>query len=358
MFLDGERVGRVSEVEHQVSELWRRSAQAGTPVTHACKMNLVVLCGDGESLADTSATVARLSEQHPARVLLLPPPSGTAGIEAHVSAHCHPGPGGKPVCSEQIVLRATGGSEAFLPDAVLRLLVADTPVYTWWRRESLHGDDPLLSPLVARSDRLVVNSSALDRPLEGLTTLARLAADRGWKGNAGDLAWMRTERWRELVASLFDPPGLRRHLDAVTRVTVTTGSPDGSARTTAAGAYLSGWLASRLRWTCESGGRMRRPDGGPVEIVMRHHQNPGFDRIESILIDSEPPGSTSRFEVGRVEPGGPCVKLSVTVEGLGGRPRLHKLAQLDDLVLMHGELQRDARDPIFEEALASAAALL
>jgi len=38
-------------------------------------------------------------------------------------------------------------------------------------------------------------------------------------------------------------------------------------------------------------------------------------------------------------------------------PRLRRVQPLDDLTLLHGELQRDGRDPIFEAALRAAAAL-
>lgn len=351
------RVERLGEIEAQISELWRLSAREGRGVTRACKMNLVVLCPE-EGVDGATQAVARITEQHPSRALVLACGGREAQgmLEALVSAHCHRAPDGTEVCSEQVTIRARGDALSLLPQAVLRLLVADTPVYVWWRGASL--DDPLVPPILQVADRFIVNTYELADPLAGLATLATIAADSSWRGNAGDLAWVRTDRWRELMASLFDPPEARRQLDCIVRLVIAVGDPTGKGSATVAAAYLAGWAASRLGWTPAGSGGWVKPNGGPVAIELRRDGSLDTERIEAARFELRGPEGVGVLAVEREVPGGDCVRLRGAGPDVPRFGRLHKLTQLNEILLLHGELQRDARDPIFEAALREAARML
>jgi hypothetical protein len=58
-----------------------------------------------------------------------------------------------------------------------------------------------------------------------------------------DLAWLRTEPWRERIAATFEPAPLRGELGRIDRVSVRH-----QAGSAAAALLLVGWLVTRLDW--------------------------------------------------------------------------------------------------------------
>ena len=122
--------------------------------------------------------------------------------------------------------------------------------------------DTIVDPLVV-SDLATVVWSPHGHP-EAVDSLMRLAQvvliDSRWsrtRGRGGapgreleerayvvDLAWLRSTPWRERVAATFDPPRLRRELNAISSVTVRH-RPDSVDHR---GLLFCGWLASRLGW--------------------------------------------------------------------------------------------------------------
>ena len=77
-----------------------------------------------------------------------------------------------------------------------------------------------------------------------------------------DLTWVRLDGWREMIASFFDAPHAIRDLAQVESLSVVGGGGATPAGVTASGAYVAGWLASRLGWTPSEHPRVwtRRPD--------------------------------------------------------------------------------------------------
>jgi len=237
-----------------------------------------------------------------------------------------------------------------LPGAVLHLLCEDLPVYTWWRRP-LDSDDPLLRPLAWLSNRFIVDTAGHADPASALGVLTALASDRSWKGNTGDLAWARLGAWREVLASFFDSSLTLGHASRVTALTVASGG-------SAAGAYLAGWIASRLAWSSGPRRGWIRPDGVPVELRLdRDEEVPGGE-ISSARIETEDAAVPATFLAERLSPYRPLVRLTVEIEGTCPLPRIQKLDPMDEASLLCDELERDARDVVFEAALACAARLL
>src|SRR5262249_36851530 len=137
----------VGRVDRELTELWRQNADAERVVLRACTYNLVII-GSGPSDADDATAVgSRLSESQPGRaIVVVPSDEKASGLDARVSTHSHPGPGGAQVCCEQITIEVGSGDEELVPGTVLHLLAEDVPVFIWWRR-SLRTRDAMLAPL-------------------------------------------------------------------------------------------------------------------------------------------------------------------------------------------------------------------
>lgn len=276
-------------IERALARLWADLAhgEAASPgpggqgaaqpqaVTRACALNLVAFVPGQRDAAGASNAVATLTARHPSRAILLvqsPAAAGEAELEAEVTAMCRVvGAARSQVCCEAISLYArTPAAANRLAGVAASLLVPDVPVALWWWGPLPATGATELGPggraTAALFDRLieVADRAFIDSELgtmvpspageaaapSVLQELARRIApgDVAWN----DLTWARLAPWRELIASLFDPPRLSDLLPAISRVVIELPS----ARANPAAWLLLGWLASRLGWT------PARPDGG------------------------------------------------------------------------------------------------
>jgi len=340
----------VGLVEKELADTWRQSSTAEHPVLRACMLNLVVVTSGHDDVAEATKTIAELSEHRPGRAIVIDTSGEGDEIEAYVSAHSHRQPEGEQVCTEQINLVGGPACAEVLPGAVLHLLCEDLPVYTWWRRP-LVDDDPLLRPLAWMSSRFIVDSVRCPDPAAALAVLAALAADRTWKGNTGDLAWARLGAWREVLASFFDSSITLPHASRVTGVSVAAGG-------TASSGYLAGWIASRLGFQAGPRRGWIRADGVPVEIKLDHDAELEGGEISSARIETRDGGTPATFLAERLSPFRPLVRLTVEIEGTCPLPRIQTLGAMAEAALLCDELERDARDVVFEAALAAAARIM
>jgi hypothetical protein len=344
-------VASPADVEKQLAEFWRTASTDEQAVMRACSMNLVVVCGDAEGEpARTTELIARIAETAPGRALVVSPARASAseGLEVYVSAHCHRGPGGDQVCSEQVTIETGKSGRDLVPGTVLQLLVEDMPVYTWWRRRELNGGS-WLDPLLDLSDYWVLDSATASAAGRQLNRLDALASRPSWRGRVIDAAWARLEPWREAVASFFDHAAERPVLQCITGLRVEAGGQ-------AASAYLAGWLVSRLGFRAGDGARAwLRGDGRPVEPAFVHHDGRCAGGISSVRIDAERDGQTLVFDVRLPEGRDDCLLLSAEAGGC----RLHegriRLPTLDEAALVCGLLQRPGPDPVYRAALKDAA---
>jgi glucose-6-phosphate dehydrogenase assembly protein OpcA len=229
-----------------------------------------------------------MAEEHPSRTLLLvpEPDSGNDRLDAAVSVECYKLPGAeRHVCSEIVELHLHGRRAKAPASVASPLLISDLPVFCRWRGQPPFGS-PELEQLVDLADRLIVDSTEWDDLPYAYTRLAGLFE----RTAVSDIAWARTGRWRQLLASLW--PGIGE----VGTIRV---------RGTAAQAYLlAGWLRSRL-------GR---------DVALEHVE---AETLEGIDLDGEP----APFPA-------------------GDRPAASEL--------LSEELDRFTRDPIYEAAAAAA----
>jgi glucose-6-phosphate dehydrogenase assembly protein OpcA len=363
--LGGEpRPVEVPTIEHELTQLWKAAAEdtlGGRPVVRACVLNVVVYVSNRDAAEHINEVISQASRRHPSRsiVIVAGPDAGSARLQASISAHCQiPPEGGKQVCCEQITFHASGRALDELHGTVLPLLVPDLPVFLWW-----HDEPPLtghlFQELLETCDRLVVDSAdfAPERAGPGLVHLQRLAQEGDVA--VSDLNWSRLTHWRELVAQFFDAPPARRYLDRLDRVEIEVTSLRGREPDLTAGLLLVGWLASRLGWALEDGGR-RSPEGvltfgltsaaGPVAVEIRPTPPYPGEGVRSIHLEA---AGGAAFAVTR--PPDDQTSVAVTAEmAEGSHSRVTRMDPPSEAALLCDELDSMGRDTVFEEALAHA----
>jgi glucose-6-phosphate dehydrogenase assembly protein OpcA len=315
------RADSPADVDRQFDELWRAAATDDQPVVRACSTNLIVVTEEDDSdMQRAIGQVRRITEAVPGRVFVVGPAREAEEFEVYVTAHCHVGHGGAQVCSEQIAIQPTTATLDRVGPSVLQLLVEEMPVSTWWRRPGLDLPE-LFDPLMALSDCLVVDSTLGERPDENLARLAALGDDTNWQGRLADLAWVRLEPWREAVASFFDRPARHGATEGIVRARIAAGE--------VAGAYLAGWLVSRLGLV-RAGEAWAHPSGKPVEIVVAGGPDAAADEVRAVTIQAQH--------------GGESLVLDATRERL-------RLPETDEAGLVCAILQRSGSETVYRQAL-------
>lgn len=217
------------------------------------------------SWLDTATrTLGGLEERHPSRTILLVPESeeDRDALDVDVDLRCFAtrGPGGA-VCFEVIEIHLCGARAHAPASVVSPLLISDLPVFLRWRGD-LPFDEPELEQLVGVADRLIVDArewSDADAGLERLPSVFDRVA-------VSDIAWDRTEPWREAIAQRWPEIADVRELRVV--------GPRAEAL------LLAGWLRSRLAREIElehePGEEIAEveADGEEIQVVRRGSRSP------------------------------------------------------------------------------------
>lgn len=377
-FLSGQGVSvELHDVEDELTRLWGPAADeaGGTErsqpnVTRIVLANLVVLAKRGAPNAGRlGAVLDTVAARVPSRtiVLSLGDEPGRA-VQAEISALCHlPAPGQPQVCSERIVLRAGPRAVDMLPGAVRPLLEADLPYALWWTDDPRH-DEALFRDLVDETTRLV-----LDLPDPGAEPEAlRLGLDRTVCPFGRDSAWFGITRWRELVASFFDPPCDPGTLERIDRVRIDATVPAGSpGHPTRLAVWLAAWLAGQLGWRPE--GTPSRGPGllearfsgptGPVSVEVHDAAAPDVDepRLERVSLSTRGAtgdGGPESFQLIRTSTALEKVRIEVDSPTRCALPRLVLAPELDAAHRIVAALESSRDDPPFEKALPHALWLL
>jgi glucose-6-phosphate dehydrogenase assembly protein OpcA len=284
---NGEDVG-LSDVDTALARLRAEAARQGPSMRTSVMTHIAWV--PSPWVEQARAALAGMAERHPSRTILLFPEPDAADnrIDAHAEVERWEVPGTNRGLVTEVVELTLRGSRAKAPGSVVEpLLISDLPVFLRWRGEPAWAS-PELEQLVEVADRLIVDSTEWDDLPYPYRRLAELFS----RCAASDIAWARTSRWREHLATLW--PGIEN----VGTIRV---------RGTAAQAWLlCGWLRSRL---------------GRNDIALEHE--PAM-RLEGVALDGEavplPPG----------EPPAPSDVLS-------------------------DELERFTPDPVYEAAVLAAA---
>lgn len=339
----------VAEIERQLHELWQLAAESEKDptrrqITRACLFNFIVLCETDEEAAHASEVISTLTSHHPCRAIVLSVASTASASElsASISAHCHlAGTGQKQVCCEQIAIHAGGQSVVHLGSAVLPLLESDLPTIVWWQGNFLARLD-LFRRLVGVADRVIYDTSAWPDPEHQLGGLARVLTEHS-RCKFTDLSWTRLGLWRKLAAESFDEPHCCAELSQIRTIDIAHGRGPGAGLR----ALLYGsWFAAQLRWPLPEA-RAR------IHLSERDDQDATSVGIISIAINT----GDATFSI-RKNHGESTASATVDMPNACGLPRKRAFWPADDASLLSQELDRPARDPVYEKALAIAVSLL
>lgn len=340
-------------IERELGELWRAEGEAlkraGRDDTTLARVLLLTLVVYSPSAAHADLarelTVA-INPRQPARTVIMERLSderkSDEGLDAWASLHCAASGGGRQhVCGEQITFEASSEEMAYLPGAVLPLLLTNVPSYLWWQH-GLPLGQPLFEALMPAIDRLIVDSCTFEAPEAELASMVRTLDDPHFPAIISDLSWARLGTWRYQTAQIFDTPRMRPYLDRLTEVRLWH-----YAGTRALAWLFAGWLASRLGWqpAARSATGLSFAGGQTIEIEALPAAEPSmagsFDGVE-LRAD----GAT--FAIRRASPTRTEAHLSV------GEFRSERVLPLPHESLMEWlghDLGRLTRTPIYEAAL-------
>ncbi|MCZ6769294.1 MAG: glucose-6-phosphate dehydrogenase assembly protein OpcA [Acidobacteria bacterium] len=363
-----QRVVDVPTLEHELNELWERMTEVSSgedeqAVMRACVANLVVYSSGPDSIGETSQIMAQVTNQHPSRVIVLiaEPDTLKPSLNAMVTAQCHPsGRGQKQICCEQIIIQAAGQEIGHLPSLVRSLVIADLPVFLWWR-DSLDFQAAIFTGLVQSCDRVIIDSAGLPAAQEGLRTLVALIEERAQVSAFSDLNWSRLTPWRVLVAGFFDAPECRPYLARLDRVEVESSVRSSHEHSLPAESLLlAAWLASRLKW--KSTAKPRWIDEHTYQWELQAQDRtvmiqikitssasgagPGLNSLQ-LLVENEP---SARFSA--------CIALDdqhleshVTLEGKQEVARVIRFPDEDEAQLVSREMEILGHDKVYEQGL-------
>ena len=213
----------IAEIEEALAELRLRVGNGGVPDLRTSVLTHMAWVPAEWQTAATQ-TLAGLGAGHPSRTLLLfPEPDEADRLAARVFLECHPLEGdARQLCNEVVELRL-GGPRAEAPASLaIPLLLPDLPVFLRWRGRPPFRTEQF-AQMISITDRLVVDSAEWPDIPGAYTELEEFFDVVA----VSDIAWRRTEPWREALARSW--PDL----------------PDRVAGSHAETALLAGWLKSR-----------------------------------------------------------------------------------------------------------------
>lgn len=307
----------------ELADLWvsmghDAQGEGSQGVLRACTMTLVAISEESDDASALGETIAALMPEHPARTMMIRLcGAGPRSLSQRVYAQCWmPFGQRRQICCEQVEVTASDAALPDLPSVVLPLAVPDLPLVLWCRSGRLL-DMPEFRAIAAMADKVVLDSRFLPDAQAALATVTATVAQRL---TAGDLAWTRLTRWREMVADVFENRQNLAGLEGGVEVTVEHAGP---AITTAA-LYLAAWVKDAIP---QAAVRIRPADDSRLTIQ----------------------GSNFELRLERREG-----RMVATVNQVS---QCSNLPQDSDYALMREELGIVRRDPVFERTLASAARL-
>ncbi|MEO9176921.1 MAG: glucose-6-phosphate dehydrogenase assembly protein OpcA [Gaiellales bacterium] len=313
----------LSTIESTLADLREHETSGSGRGVRTHMLDLVVYCDRRDEAERMVEAIASLPHSRPSRAIIALGLDDESGVSADARVFCTPVPGGSAgvqVCSEIVSLESGRGGIA-LPSLIAGLLLPDLPVFLHWRAEP-DASRVVLSRLWELATRVVVDSTAVPRSLDALTSLIQRQPDR----SVTDLSWTKITGWREAVARAFDNAENTAALaNLASAEIVHVGASDAQAR------LLVAWLTARTG---------RTPELSIVSVDEPDMQSGSLTRVELVC-------AGERYRVTRVEEG----------TGLVQAPRLPehmvplRVPPLRGLVAQ--ELEFLGRDRIFEQAVSS-----
>jgi glucose-6-phosphate dehydrogenase assembly protein OpcA len=243
----------VAAIERELTSLWKQAGEDEEEggVIRSCLLNLMIYTPGTLDLRETDDLIAEITAAHPSRALLMiaDREAEESSITAEVTSRCTIPTGmAKQVCCEQVTITARRAQVDDVASVVMPLLLADLPVYLWWRAVP-RLDDRAFQRLVDVADRVIIDSADFADQQGDLATLADVLVKSPRWAAFSDLNWSRLTAWRALLAGFYDVAQYRPLFDQMNRVVIEHAPPsDDRSVISARALLLAAWLQSRLGW--------------------------------------------------------------------------------------------------------------
>lgn len=345
-------------IEQELKALWR-SEHPGADTSNSTQrnytLNLVVYAPNLTACGEADGALKELTPIHPGRYIMLcqAPAEESARLHHHVASHCIFDPGrNKRICCDLITLEAKDGLLEDLYGLTLSLLISDLPVEFWWL-----GDLPLNNPFFHKiaddSDRVWVDSVKFERPAEAMAILAATWDQAFPNTILADLNWVRIQRWRHLIADLFDGEWTP-YLWQIRELTIEYGEGRQPTRSF----LLACWMAGQLGWRYEGERLTEFPEH--LEFAAAH--GPVTVRIQPVAVTDQ---ERDRLYAVRIRTAGEhqglfsvvreqdpqCVLAFSEIDGQPAFSRVLCFEHLEAVQLLSEGLRGWGRDPGWEGAL-------
>lgn len=313
-----------------------REARGGKPST--ATINFIVYV-ENEAYRDwVFERAQRIADKHPSRMIVLDAVKGEHGTKVTAT---EPETGDGPaIFRERVDLGVDGIRAAQRVQFVESLLVKDIPNVLWWAADRLFSSNTFkaLLPLV---QHVILDSSGTGADPDAIREFAGFFSEE--HGSAlGDLAWMRLDPWRDVIAQFFDDPAMHEELYSLRRVCVSSGSESEAL-------YLGCWLASRLGWTVRDSSTFGDRNGETIPFERKREGQ--IRRVQRVELQS----STSTYSAYVSGPDAVCLEVS----GKFSRPERHvPLQAIDNTSLIERAILGRTTDEVFMEALHTVGELL
>jgi glucose-6-phosphate dehydrogenase assembly protein OpcA len=220
------------------------------------------------------------------------------------------------------------------------------------------------------ADRVVIDSAAFDHPEDDLLRLAQLLRERSKSMRVSDLNWGRLTSWRTLIASFWDVPDYRPHLERIDHVEINYDPPDVARQEIAPKALLViGWLASRLGWRVETARALSveqqetdarftlRAGERAITVLLRATQDKDESDGMMASLKFSVKNDGSEFHVA-LSPDGTKLQTEAMIGGHRAVGRVLSYEARTEGKRLGRELAFLTRDMIYEEAVAASAAFI
>lgn len=330
----------LARIERELVALWQPD-ESGHIKPHATTLNLVALHGQSECqfLETLEDVAARLG----ARTFVVSVDGRLEpwALEGDVSAVCRLEPGTlrEAVCAERVTLRfgtMVGKRAASILDSLVESSLP-TAVFA-----GPGAPASVLEALCQGAGAVVIDSAEM-----GLTRAAQLAERSS--AQVHDLGFIRTRRWREMLARVFDDPALRPALGSVRALSVIHAERRDHAGASAEADLLVAWLAARLGW---------RPaftdaSGKPVQVQVESRAESGVTPgcMISVELRAELPAGPVEARVER-DADGEHLTWTVRAPGVPEQVRRFATPRRDEAELVERAIRSFSADQLLRESLA------
>jgi glucose-6-phosphate dehydrogenase assembly protein OpcA len=345
-----------------------KPSEVDSAVPQACLCNLVIYTEDPADEALISRTIGEYVLMHPCRVIVaISQPRKPAELTTTVCTHTFSDGGGKTVTCDQITLNVSGAAIKELASAIQPLLVADLPIYIWWRGIFL-TQRMLVEQMLSFADRFIYDGVNWTNLHFTVLQVADFISKYDEKVGFTNFNWSRLRPWRESVADFFDAGVFEKEIWNISSMRVEYMSLPGSEEGYRFRSLLFvAWMAVQLEWEPIQGqpgeevSRLQFKDkkGRPVQVDLQllPQVTATSQSLQKIIMTAVDGDFSHTFTVERDHQ----EKLMVLRhQERENKTVLRKVPHSDSSIadLLYRELGRRVRNRVFEKSFTMAAKLL